>query len=157
MNILDYAIKIELDGVGFYNDLALTAEGSGLNKICLSLAQDEENHARILKNKKDNIKAPLEERPALRTENIFSTPVDFGIDKNYQAQIDLYKLALDKEQQSIDLYNKLLYEMQEDKELFEFLIKQEQEHYRIISDILTMINRPNEWVESAEFGIREEY
>jgi rubrerythrin len=157
MNVLDYAINMEMEGVDFYNDLALTLEGSGLHKVCLSLAQDETNHAKIITNLKNSIKMPLKERPALDTNNIFSGNDFFKNEKKYSGQIDLYKLALGKEQESIDLYKRLLDEMKEDKSIYAFLIKQEEEHYSVISEILKMLTRPNDWVESAEFGVREEY
>ena len=60
------------------------------------------------------------------------------------------------ERESIELYKKLLSESSDDKELFEFLIKQEEEHYRLIEEIVKLVNRPNVWVESAEFGLRRE-
>jgi rubrerythrin len=66
-------------------------------------------------------------------------------------------MALEKERQSIELYQKLLLHATDDRELFEYLIKQEQEHYGLLEEIIKMVNRPNEWVESAEFGLREEY
>ena len=71
----------------------------------------------------------------------------------------MYREALAIEQQSIDLYEKYFGDAQseEEKALFSFLIEQEKVHYRIMDDMTTMLNRPYEWVESAEFGLREEY
>ena len=46
---------------------------------------------------------------------------------------------------------------EQDKEVFEFLIKEEETHYSILEDIVSHVSRPIEWVESAEFGLREEY
>ncbi|HWQ41417.1 MAG TPA: rubrerythrin, partial [Desulfosporosinus sp.] len=40
---------------------------------------------------------------------------------------------------------------------FEYLIKQEEDHYTIIEQLVSLLSRPEEWVESAEFGVREEY
>lgn len=157
MNSLDYAIEMELDGVRFYKELALIVEGEKLHEVCSSLARDEEIHAKILTDKKADKKVCLEERPALIAKNVFSGTDDFRIDKNYTAQLDVYKVALDKEQKSIELYQKMLSEMPEDRDIFEYLIRQEKEHYSLMEEIIKMVNRPNEWVEAAEFGIREEY
>lgn len=66
-------------------------------------------------------------------------------------------MAAEKEKQSIELYKKLLSESKEDKDLYEFLISQEEEHYNMMEEIVVLVNRPNEWVGSAEFGNREEY
>lgn len=68
-------------------------------------------------------------------------------------------MALDKEKQSIDLYNEFLSEATDDidKQLFSYLMRQEMDHLTIIEDMVMFVNHPEEWVESAEFGIREEY
>ena len=46
---------------------------------------------------------------------------------------------------------------EKDKEIFRFLIKEEENHYLILEDMASHMGRPEEWVESAEFGLREEY
>jgi rubrerythrin len=76
--------------------------------------------------------------------------------KSDPGQLDVYRLAMEKEKQSVDLYKKLLSESEGDKALFKFLIAQEEAHYKIMELIVKLVSRPNEWVESAEFGIREE-
>lgn len=44
-----------------------------------------------------------------------------------------------------------------DKKIFEFLIEQESDHYKVLEQLIELVNRPNDWVESAEFGVRKEY
>ena len=44
-----------------------------------------------------------------------------------------------------------------DKELLEYLIKQEENHYEILDNMASLLIKPEEWVENAEFGIRKEY
>ena len=48
-------------------------------------------------------------------------------------------------------------EEEEDKKMFLFLIEQEKKHRLLFDELITMLLKPDEWVESAEFGIREEY
>jgi rubrerythrin len=43
------------------------------------------------------------------------------------------------------------------EEIFDYLIGQEQEHLILFEELVKMVTRPEEWVESAEFGIREDY
>jgi rubrerythrin len=157
MDILEYAIKMELDGEKFYLDLALENRDNSLHTVFLSLAHDEANHAQIIRKKKEGVKAAFTEAEA-NVKNVFSDPAGFKFGKSNPGQVDAYREALKKEQESIDLYKKLMSESEEgDRELFSFLIEQEKEHYRLLEEIIRMVNRPNEWVESAEFGIREEY
>ena len=65
----------------------------------------------------------------------------------------------ENEKKSIDLYQKMLQEAvdERDKKIFEYLIEQENDHYKVLEQLIEMVNRPNEWVESAEFGLRKEY
>jgi hypothetical protein len=44
-----------------------------------------------------------------------------------------------------------------EKELFGILATQELGHYLLVSSLAEYFDRPAEWVESAEFGLREEY
>ncbi|HOV69962.1 MAG TPA: hypothetical protein PLZ84_06515 [Clostridia bacterium] len=65
-------------------------------------------------------------------------------------------MAYEKEKQSIELYRDLLNQFPENKDLFEFLIAQEEDHLKTLGLILEFV-RPGQWVESAEFGVREDY
>jgi rubrerythrin len=46
---------------------------------------------------------------------------------------------------------------EKEKKIFKFLIEQEDSHYKVIEQLIEMVKRPDEWVESAEFGLRKEY
>ena len=74
-------------------------------------------------------------------------------------QLEIYKIGLEKERQSIEVYEKFLLEAKDEKskELFEYLLKQEKEHFSILEEMIILINRTDDWVESPEFGVREEY
>jgi len=43
------------------------------------------------------------------------------------------------------------------KELFTGLAEQENGHYRLVSGLSEYFDRPAEWVEAAEFGLRPDY
>jgi len=157
MNTLEYAIKMEKDGAKFYHEQALKNKDNKLYPVFTSLAKDEEKHARIIKEKREGINSLLNDDNIASIKNVFSDIKGFDFDKSNPDQIDVYRKALKMEQESIDLYKKLLAESKDNKELFEFLVKQEEAHYSLLEEIIKLVNRPNEWVESAEFGIREKY
>jgi rubrerythrin len=157
VDILRYAIKMELDGEKFYKELAFTHKNNSLHSVFLSMARDEARHARIIRKKMDGVNLPLNEKSGTNTKNVFGDPAGFKIESDVPKQVDVYRGALKKEQESIELYEKLQSESNEDLELYKFLIQQEKEHYKLLEEIIKMVNRPNEWVESAEFGRREEY
>lgn len=158
MDILVYAIKMELDGEKYYKDQAMLNKGNSLYKVFMDLAKEESEHARILEDKSKGLSYKKKAHLTAPRQNVFSSLKDFKSDiKKYAEQVDAYRMALEKEKESIDLYKKLLNESADSADLFNFLISQEEEHYAILEEIVKMVNRPNEWVEAAEFGNREEY
>ena len=158
MDILKFAIEMELEGEKYYREQAESHHENSLDKVFISLANDESNHAKILKNKSKGLHYQFNTSIRSTTQNIFEGLGDFKIAiKSNPDQVDVYRMTLEKERQSIELYKKLRSESEDDKDLFEFLVSQEEQHYKILEEIIKMVNRPNEWVESAEFGLREEY
>ncbi len=158
MDILKFAIEMEKEGEQYYKEQAQHNRDNGLYTVFMNLAKDECHHAQIIENKIKGIAYQPEPTISNQTKNVFDGLDDFDVEiKEIPQQLDAYRMALQKEQESIDLYKKLLKEATEDKSLFEFLIKQEEEHFRILDEIVKLVSRPNEWVEDAEFGKREEY
>ena len=41
--------------------------------------------------------------------------------------------------------------MKKTETLFDFLVQEETRHHQILEDMFRFVNRPNEWVEAAEF------
>ena len=157
MNGFDYAVQMELDGEKFYREQALVNKDNVLNPVFLSLADDEKKHAKMIQEKQADQDSLVDQTVVVETKNVFTNAT--GVDSVESAinQVTAYKIALEMEQKSIDLYKKLLAESKADKGMLEFLIKQEEQHYQLIEEIIEMVDRPNEWVESAEFGVRKEY
>ncbi|OLN32744.1 ferritin-like domain-containing protein [Desulfosporosinus metallidurans] len=161
MNILEFAMKMELEGEKYYTEQAEINKDNRLSTVFRMLAKDETMHAKILQNKANKLSYDLKQNETLsEAKNVFSDigAIKSGI-KQIPNQLDVYRLALENEIESITLYRKYLSEAIDDesKRLFEYLIKQEEDHYAIIDLLISLINRSEEWVESAEFGIREEY
>ena len=160
MDILEFAIKMELDGEKYYNEQAAINQDNSLNIIFLTLAKDEKNHAKILTRKSKGLSFELNEPVHTAIKNVFNGKVDFKseiIQKPHQ--LDIYRMALEMERKSIELYEKLFSAETNDKskELFQYLGGQEKNHFAIIEELVLLVNRPNEWVEAAEFGLREKY
>ena len=160
MNILEFAINMELDGEKYYNDQAEIIKDKNLKNIFLILAKDENSHAKILQNKANNLSYDLKSNEILsEAKNLFKGIKDFKNEiKQTPEQLDLYRAALEKEKESINLYEKLLSESNDDKSrnLFNFLINQEKDHYTTLEELVSQLNKCNDWVESAEFGVRLE-
>lgn len=161
MNILEFAIQMELDGEKYYTDQAEINKDNILSTVFSMLAKDENIHVKILRNKANKQPYELKQNETLSlAKNVFSDieTNKIGI-KQTPNQLDVYRLALANEKASITLYRKYSFEATDDEEikLFETLMKQEEEHYKIIYQLVSLISRSEEWVESAEFGLRKEY
>lgn len=165
MNALESAVKMEVEGEMYYAEQAQLNIGNSLSTVFMMLAKDERNHAEILRKKMFSHPYELNENDTFRESmSVFKELKDFGHEfKENPDQLDVYRVSLNNEKKSIDAYKVLLAEAvkdadaESDKSLFEYLIRQEEEHFKIMDELVLLLNRPNEWVESAEFGIREEY
>lgn len=162
MTALEFAIQMELDGEKYYLEQAEKNKDNNLYTVFKILADEERVHAEILEKHAKEIEYEMDESAAYTEfQNVFVSLDDFNVEtKAAPDQLDGYRLALQKEQESIDLYEKMLAEAKrdEDRVLFEFLVEQEKIHYQVFDDITQHLIKAEQWVEDAEFGRRmEEY
>ncbi|HHY25333.1 MAG TPA: ferritin family protein [Desulfitobacterium dehalogenans] len=161
MNALEFAIKMELEGERYYREQAEVNQGNSLKSIFLMLADDEKMHAQILEKKANKLDYSLEPKETLATaKHVFSDKVRIKNEiKEIPSQIDVYRAALENERESIQLYQKCASEAAdvETKALFEYLILQEEDHYAVLDRLISLLSHAEEWVEDAEFGVREDY
>lgn len=161
MNYLDMAIKLETEGETFYLEQADKNSGSEIERVFRLLANEERKHRELLDNLSKKLDYTIPETDSeIEFESIFRDEKDFKLETAVEPkQIDVYRLALQKEKESIELYQKMKEESsdEEEKTLVDFLIKQEENHYKIFNNIVELLRKSEEWVESAEFGKRETY
>ncbi|HPD89903.1 MAG TPA: ferritin family protein [Bacillota bacterium] len=161
MDNIKFAINMELDGEKYYREQAEINRNNRLYTVCLLLAEEEKSHAQILTDYLNKRSNRLVEADTLsKTENIFDGLDDIQFEGAERAsQLDFYRIAAEKEKESIELYKKyaLKAEDGQEKELFEFLMKQEEMHFNLLDELNTLLMHAEEWVENAEFGIREKY
>ncbi|MDD2371503.1 MAG: ferritin family protein [Firmicutes bacterium] len=161
MNIFEYAINMEIDGEQYYRDQAEKNRGNGLFVVCNMLADDERGHAAILRDRLADRPFELVLKDGVDKEkNVFSNLGDIGAgEREVPGQLEFYRLAAIREQESIALYSGLKEsaDCDGDVELFDYLISQEEEHYRVLGEIIKLLQHAEDWVESAEFGNREDY
>ncbi|MDF2540572.1 MAG: rubrerythrin [Herbinix sp.] len=161
MDILELALSMELDLENFYLKQADLHKENSLAVVFTLLAKEENNHATILKRKADKLTLSLEDSDILsEVRSLFKEVHDFKNDiKNILNQLDTYRLALEKEQHSLKFYQDLQQDAtdEQSKTVFQYLISQEDKHCIILEELVKLVTRPEEWVESAEFGLREDY
>lgn len=161
MGILGKAIQAQKDGAVYYSQLAQRSAQSALRDIFALLADDERRHEMVLMHVREKLPQPLQDDGvSAKVSTLFESleTIKGDIPAPIE-QADVYMAAVEMERAAVKLYEELLdaTEDPEEKALYAFLVDQEKIHMEVMDWLYRYINRPNEWVESAEFGIREEY
>jgi len=158
MDILEFAMQMELDGKAFYEQQAAATANEGLRQISLSMAEEEERHYNYFKRLKENpddingvFTGP---QTVKKIKNVFEQMADnpggmqFGND-----EISAWKEALKVEEKS-----KKFYEEQAEKEadpdrkrLFLKIAGEEQNHIYMIDGVLMYAKQPQTFADSAQF------
>jgi rubrerythrin len=161
MKALEFAIQMEQDGEQYYLKQAEINRENVLYSVCIMLADDEARHAKILTKWKERQTSELPDSDTLqKAKNVFSGIGDIEMAvKPIPSQLDFYRFASEKEEQSIALYSELLSKAKDKQEieLFEYLIGQEKQHFEVLDNLATLLRHTEEWVESAEFGLRKNF
>ena len=149
--ILEIALKIELNGEIFYGEASKKATDSNLKALFAYLQNQEKKHYEDFNNlshliKEDNIRGlsrliDAEEISlylhALANSNVFTDPeagATLGI--AIKDDSEAIEIAIGLERDSILYYNEMLKIVkEEDKGLVENIISQEKEHERLLSEM----------------------
>lgn len=126
--VLDFAIKSEEEAVAFYTQQAEKANSEAMRKTFLSLAKEEEGHAKKIKNlDAENIQ--FTEGRSINDLHIsdYLNPV---VDHNALDYSEVLVIAINREKRAYLLYSKLaeIFADTELQKLFYFLAKEESKH-----------------------------
>jgi len=161
MNIIKFAIDMELDGQKFYSEQAEINNNNELHSVCLMIAEDERKHAEILTDQLNNTDFQLVDSKTLsKAKNIYAGRGDIKSENaEIASQLEFYRIAMEMEKKSIELYMDFSSKAvnAKEKELFDFLLMEENQHFQVLSEIVNLLQNSEEWVEFAEFGVRKEY
>jgi rubrerythrin len=159
MELFDIAIRMEAEGAAFYRDLAKKASSEGFTNIFTMLAEDEDRHRATFEAMKANTSVPASTSDAsVRASQIFK---QFSKDDflHEESQLALYEEALEIELKAIEFYSEQHEKVSDvkQKRALAKIIEEERRHYDLLDDIIVMVERPESWIEHAEFGVREDY
>ncbi len=161
MNIFDFAMQMEKDGEAYYRELARKCGDKGLAKIFIMLADEEVRRYAIFSRMKTG-KVEVPATPILaKVKNIFAQmkekgqAFDFGVE-----QIGYYRKAQEIEKKSEDFYREKSREASDShqKESFLKIADEERNHFLILEGIIEFVQRPQTWLENAEWSnVGKEY
>ena len=162
MEVLDAAIVLETRARKHYEEATKRVNDPGAAKILELLADEEKKHVELLEEMKEGARATLEASSLLKSvHGIVEGAMEGGQTSisTDASMRNILQLAMEIEQETEHFY-KTHAESAEEKplqDLFKYLAEQEAGHYLLVSSLAEYFDRPAEWVESAEFGLRPEY
>jgi len=162
MTILDDAIGLEERSRAYYAAAVGRVSDPSGKKILTLLVNEEKRHAELLAKMKDGLHGELAHSPLLQdVRGLVEGAVKEG--KNAISSDgtlrEILQKAMEIEQATKRFYEEKAISADDDKvkDLFTKLARQETSHYLLVSSLAEYFDRPAEWVESAEFGLRPEY
>ena len=160
MDIYEFAMQMEKDGEDFYRYLVTRNNHKGIVTILNMLADEEVKHYNIIKTMKNNV-LKVEDTTILdRAKNIFIQIKEgkekFDFDTK---EIPLYRQAQDIELKSKEFYLEQAHnsENENHKQVFFKLSDEENRHFFLLDNIIEFVQRPERWLENAEFYHLEKY
>lgn len=159
MNIFDFAKKMETDGEKYYRETAAQLENEGMKYVLNMLADDEVKHYNILSRMARSEPPGMTDSEVLNNaKNVFERMKGTSFDKNI-GEVELYKKAQRMEKDSVEFYEARASEESNarHKETLLKIAEEEKKHFFLLENIINFVNRPETWIEDAEFNHLEEY
>ena len=126
--VLDFAIRKEIDAASLYEIYSNLAKNPGVKKMFLELSGEEQKHKKMLEDcrAEDITKYELKSIPDLKIG-------DYSMEEKYDPQMsyqDALILAIKREEDSIKLYNNFVESAVDPKikKLFQALVQEEKKH-----------------------------
>lgn len=160
MDVIEFAMQMELDGKTFYEKNAATATDPELKKMLLMLAEEEQQHYNLFKRLKEGgthlAVREIDTRPTTlhQVKNIFQELSNREEKKSFgEDVISAWTEALRIEEKAEGFYReKAEIETDEDrKKLFHLIADEERNHIHMIDGILTYLKYPDTFANSAQF------
>ena len=161
-NFYQVAKDMELEGKKFYENLSKESEVKELKGVFDFLALQEEVHYYAFSRMEGNEEVSIEDKKNAVKEarEIFSKIApDFSAPAELNTAAETYKKALELEKNAVKYYTELLSsaETEDQKNVLKHIISEEESHVQVLEALIDFVNRPNEYLEDAEFTHLETY
>jgi len=160
MEVLEFAMKMELDGKAYYEKHARNSSDKDLKRIFLLLAEEEEKHYKFFKSMKDGNAVQAAEliksssSNLKKVQNIFVEMSESKEEKTFgQDEQTAWEKALEIEERAEGFYREKANEEKdsEQKKLLDMIADEERNHVHMIDTILTYLKFPEAFADSAQF------
>ena len=152
---ISLAIKLEEDGIDFYQKGSEKTFHPLGKKMFLSFAEDEKRHLTALKEILANLKFSdfsrffQEKRPREKIKTVFGE-IKNEIKEKIAAnpdELEALKIGMDMESKSVEFYQGALGKTQDSyqKDFFRRLIEEEKEHYQLLQNTYSYLKDSGDW------------
>jgi len=160
VGLIDEAIALEERAETNYRSAAETIDDTGARKILSLLADEEARHAEALRTM--NAGTLQSQESLIEAARDWVGGVIEGGAANLSSDGSLREIlqrGLEIENATEAFYRTRSQESQNEEiaELFSRLASIEKAHALFVGSLIEYYDRPSEWVESAEFGLRKDY
>ena len=161
MNILEFAMKMELQGKAFYQTQAEFTRVPGLRTIFLGLAADEQKHYDFLQDVKAGKEWPMANTRMLEQARTVFTEMLRNKERYQELRedVDAYRAGMKLEADSVRLYEDLASQAEsaDTAQLYLKLASEEKKHFNILENICDFISRPKYYLQWEEYTNLHEY
>lgn len=161
MNVYDFAMKMELDGKAYYEQLAAATKIVGLRNIFQVLAEDEQKHYEIFQALKNQETPAMGESTALENaRNVFEKVIaEKSVGGSARDDLEGYQHAMKLEAESFRFYEEVALHTPDPgiKQLLSRIAGEERKHFNILQNVFDFVNAPNQFLAWAEFSNLDEF
>jgi rubrerythrin len=161
MNIFEQAISLKKEKINYYRQLARESSSPGVRDIFSKLAEEEENHSRMIEQMSVNAPCRTVETTILAdARQIFEAMSQKQEQPAYvNAQLQLYERALRYEEEANRMYSQKAKQVSDpcQKDVFNWIANEEKKHKAVIETIINFVSKPERWLENAEWYHIETY
>jgi len=162
MDLIEMALDLEQKTIATYQDLAdQCASHEGIRHILQMMVDDHQEHFKSLNRMREQKQFHPESPKVFKEirgllEKIQHSKDTFSCDID---QLNLYRKALDQVAEKKRLYEQIRERLETGggRRLMDVLIKQEDKQAFVLNNIIEMVERPQLWLEDAEFSHLDEY
>lgn len=160
MNPFEFALKMELDGKAYYEQLAAETTNQSLKKIFNSMAQDEQKHFETIQAMSEHKNVTMLDSVVLQeAQNLFQTLLAEKMAVQLTKDLAVYQHAMTIEAKSQKFYEDLA-QKEKNPEVAGLFIKiadEEKKHFNIMDNIYTFMLAPYNFLAWGEFSNLTEY
>jgi rubrerythrin len=158
MNILECAIKMEVEARMFFEKLAMTTTVSELKNLFTLLAESEQEHHNALVGMREKIDSQKVQFKEWEPDACLFKPLLAKRDL-IEEESDQYLQVVQEEEKGIRFYEELAAQTKDEeiRKILLMIADEERKHLSIVKNIYSFVESPKTFLVDAEFSNLKEY